>query len=344
MVAARTVFVALALWASSTAMAGLGDPADELLADLAAYSPVPTADGFVAADDFEFRFLTEDGVAVAVSGEGRLSDANVRFIGALLAVASGYGSDIAAPIADFFRTRAADLSGAGPVPIQVVDYDLTATVTGESPGQLEFLFEPRRVSPSLFPSSAHSLGSDDAPYVVRVFSDFQCPFCASFASDVMPLLRESLLTRDDVRFELHHFPLRGIHPNANVAAEASECVAAEGGEDAFWEFHDALYEQRERWASVPDPVETFVAIAAEASLPSENLGTCLRSGEFSALVEDAYRSAAEGLLLTGTPTVFLNGLKVGDYGQLENYLRLMRLSDALGAAESEGAMQENSAP
>src|SRR5690606_33245056 len=154
---------------------------------------------------------------------------------------------------------------------------------------------------------------------IRVFSDFQCPFCANFAANAMPIVESDLLVRGDVRFELHHFPLRGIHPNANVAAEASECVAAEAGEAAFWTYHDALFAQRERWAALTDPVETFVTMAQELSLPSENLGTCLRSGDYTDVVESAYRAAAEGLLLTGTPTVFLNGLKVGDYGQLENY-------------------------
>lgn len=328
----RFVLATLSLLAFSLALAGLGDPEEALLAELEAYSPVPTEQGYTAADGFAFDFVSEDGVAVAVTGNGRLSDANVRFVGALLAVASGYGGDIAAPIADFFRTRADDLVGAGPVPIQVVDYDLTATVTGAAPSELELVFEPRRVSETLFPPAAHALGPADAPYVIRVFSDFQCPFCAGFVNNAMPLIESELLTRDDVRFELHHFPLRSIHPNANVAAEAAECVAAEGGEDAFWAFHDELFAQSQRWADQADPVETFLAIAQELDLPSESLSTCLRSGEFSDEVEAAYRAATEGLLLTGTPTVFLNGLKVGDYVDLETYLRLMRLSDALASA------------
>jgi len=328
----KLALTTLTIWALSIAAAGLGDPADTLLDELAAYDPVASDTGYTAADDFAFWFTSVDGVATAVAGEGRLSDANVRFLGALLAVASSYGSDIAAPISDFFRTRAEDLNGAGTVPIQVVDYDLMATVSGAAPGQLEFSFAPRRVSAALFPVATHAIGAADAPYVIRVFSDFQCPFCANFAANIMPLVAGELLSRDDVRFELHHFPLRGIHPNANVAAEASECVAAEAGEAGFWSFHDALFAQQDRWANLPDPVATFAAIAEELSLPHENLATCLRSGEFSELVEGAYRAASEGLLLTGTPTVFLNGLKVGDYGAVENYLRLMRLSDALASA------------
>ena len=41
--------------------------------------------------------------------------------------------------------------------------------------------------------------------------------------------------------------------------------------------------------------------------------------------------------LTGTPTVFVDGLKVGNYLDLASYERLMRLSDAMAAAEGSGA-------
>ena len=330
MIPLRTAFTTLLLVVASSAFAALGDPPADIVSALASYQPQAVEDGYRAANDFTFAVHSVDGVATSVSGEAALTDANVRFLGALLGAASGYGADIAGPIADFFRTRAADLIGAGEVPIQVLEFDLVATVIGPTPGVLSFRFEPQTIDEALFPATGHYLGSPDAPYVVRVFSDFQCPFCAGFVADVMPLLEEELLDRPDVRFELHHFPLRSIHPNASVAAEAAECVADENGGAAFWSFHDVLFEQQARWASLVDPVDMFVTLAGEQGLATEALGMCLRSGTFSALVDDAYRAASQGLLLTGTPTVFLNGLKVGDYSELETYLRLMRLSDALG--------------
>lgn len=330
--ALRTAFIAVALAGCPAALAALGDPASSLLAALASYEPAPSADGYLVANDFAFAFRSVDGVTTAVTGEGTLTDANVRFLGALLGVASGYGSDIAGPVADFFRTRASDLTGVGEVPIQVLEFDLRATVVGPAPGVLSFVFEPQVVDEALFPAGTHYRGAPDAAYVVRIFSDFQCPFCAGFVTGVMTELEDELLPRGDVRIELHHFPLRSIHPNANVAAEASECVADENGEDAFWAFHDALFAQQARWAALGDPVDTFVALADELGLDTTELGMCLRGGAFGALVDRAYRAASQGLLLTGTPTVFLNGLKVGDYSELETYLRLMRLSDALRAA------------
>ncbi|HLU81768.1 MAG TPA: thioredoxin domain-containing protein [Trueperaceae bacterium] len=329
--ALRTAFAALALLATSHAVAGLGDPAADIVAAVASFEPQQSGDGYVAANDFRFVIETRGGVATSVTGTGILTDANVRFLGALLGAASGYGPDIAGPIADFFRTRTADLIGAGELPIQVLEFDLTATVAGPAPGVLSFVFEPQVVDESLFPETSHFIGSATAEYVIRVFSDFQCPFCANYVAAVMPLLEETVLQRDDVRFELHHFPLRSIHPNANVAAEAAECVAQENGPSSFWTYHDALFAQQARWSGLIDPVDTLVALAADLGLATADMGTCLRTGRFGDVVESAYVAASQGLLLTGTPTVFLNGLKVGDYSEVDTYLRLMRLSDALNS-------------
>jgi len=183
--------------------------------------------------------------------------------------------------------------------------------------------------------------------VIREFTDLQCPFCASFALNGMPIV-EALVAEGGVRFEVHHFPLKSIHPNATVAAEASECVAAEAaakegeqaGEEAFWTFTSALFVEQARWASLPDPLPTFTAIATENDLSTESLTMCIRTGRFNPAIEEAYLRAAQDIGLTGTPTVFVDGLKVGDYLDRDEYERLMRLSTALAAVPAEAGPAE----
>src|SRR5690606_35084996 len=105
------------------AWAQIGDPPAEIVDLLADYAPTATDDdAFLAASDFTFRIHESQGVAIGVSGEGALNDANMRFLGALVGVASGYGAGIAGPVSDFFRSRAADLNGQGEVPIEVMEY------------------------------------------------------------------------------------------------------------------------------------------------------------------------------------------------------------------------------
>ncbi len=343
----RAVLLALLLLpllAPSVARAQIGGEPESVVARLADYAPqaAEAEHSYVAASDFTFTVHHVDGVTTAVSGEGPLNDANMRFLGALVGAASGYGEGIAGPVADFFRSRSTDLAGMGEVPIEVVEYLMYVTVEpaveeGET-ATATIRFEPDVIDEELFGPPAHVLGPPDADYVVREFTDLQCPFCAMFLEQGMPVVRE-LLERGDVRFELFHFPLRSIHPNATAAAEATECVAgeaaardgAEAGEEAFWKFHDALFANQERWAGLGDPVNMFVTIATEAGVPAEGLGLCVRSGRYNDLVEASYQNAVQDLRLTGTPSVFVGGLKVGDYASMDEYLRLIRLYDALSA-------------
>ena len=44
-----------------------------------------------------------------------------------------------------------------------------------------------------------------------------------------------------MRFAYRHFPLEGVHPHAELAAEAAECAGEQG---KFWEMHDLLFENQ----------------------------------------------------------------------------------------------------
>ena len=85
-----------------------------------------------------------------------------------------------------------------------------------------------------------SLGATDAPVVVHVWSDFECPYCA----DVHPALTELLrVYAGKVRLVWHDYPLP-FHAHAQLAANAGREAFAQGGADAFWNFHDAIYGAR----------------------------------------------------------------------------------------------------
>src|SRR5260370_12257758 len=78
-------------------------------------------------------------------------------------------------------------------------------------------------------------GDPKARVVIVEFSDFQCPYCQSVQPTLKPLLaryegRVSLAYRD--------LPVRDIHPQAELAAEASRCAGEQG---KFWEYHDLLF-------------------------------------------------------------------------------------------------------
>lgn len=109
---------------------------------------------------------------------------------------------------------------------------------------------------------------------------------------------------DEVQVVYRHFPLTNIHDNAMIAAEASEAAGAQG---AFWEFHDAIYDNQGEFANMSEDeaLEFFVNLAAEMDLDAEQMRADLENGTYEAYVESV-RQEAVALGLPGTPALIVN--------------------------------------
>ena len=60
-------------------------------------------------------------------------------------------------------------------------------------------------------------GNQDAPITIVEFSDFQCPFCARFQIQTLPLIIEQYVETGKVKFVYRDFPIQNSHPKANAA-------------------------------------------------------------------------------------------------------------------------------
>ena len=169
--------------------------------------------------------------------------------------------------------------------------------------------------PSILRANEHSKGSETATNVLIEYSDFQCPACASYQG-VLKTIADEL--SDKVKIVYRHFPLESIHPNAKIAAQASEAAALQ---NKFWEMHDKLFDNQSAWSGEKNPEEKFFQYATELGLDLEKFKNDLQSDSVKNKVnEDAL--LAETLGLNSTPTFFLNGkiIKISSYNQIKNAL------------------------
>ena len=90
------------------------------------------------------------------------------------------------------------------------------------------------------PEHAPVRGAPHGAVTVQVLSDFECPFCAR-ARPVIEQLLDAYPSQ--VRVVFRHYPL-DIHRHAELAAEAAIEVHAQGGSDAFWAYHDLLFDNQ----------------------------------------------------------------------------------------------------
>jgi len=150
--------------------------------------------------------------------------------------------------------------------------------------------------------SARSKGSPTAPVTVYEISDFQCPYCAEFALQTMPVLEREYVATGRVRLIFVNWPLP-MHRNAEPAAELAMCGARQG---KFWQLHDLLYRNQERWAGLVEPGSYFLQLGDSAGANRDSLVACLRAGA----VRNIVRSDAEGAVRSGahsTPTFYIEG-------------------------------------
>jgi hypothetical protein len=105
-------------------------------------------------------------------------------------------------------------------------------------------YEGQEVKLISIDSSDASEGAKNAKIQLVVYSDFECPYCSSFA---METRKWSQKYRDNLNIVFKHFPLSkicnesledDIHPSACRAAIAAQAAHYQG---KFWEFHDALF-------------------------------------------------------------------------------------------------------
>jgi predicted DsbA family dithiol-disulfide isomerase len=154
-------------------------------------------------------------------------------------------------------------------------------------------FEPLRFDVNA--AGRPSLGPVSAPVVLVVFSDFQCPYCKSFSVTLKEVLKQY---GDKVRLVFRQFPLTSIHSDAQRAANASLCAAAQ---NRFWEMHDLLFQSQNNLKE-----QDLRSGAEKLGLDTAAFNACLASTSYGALIrEDLRAGAAAGA--DGTPTLFING-------------------------------------
>jgi protein-disulfide isomerase len=156
----------------------------------------------------------------------------------------------------------------------------------------------------LVSQTRHFTGNPDAPVTLIEFGDFQWPYCGRFAADAGRQINETYVQTGKVRLAFIHFAFLG--QESQWAAEASECAAEQ---NAFWEYHDFLYEHQNgenRGAFSQDNLKKF---AGQLGLDEEAFGQCLDSGKYTDIVKQEIQMAQQ-LGVQSTPTFVINGTPV----------------------------------
>ncbi|HYG99200.1 MAG TPA: thioredoxin domain-containing protein [Terriglobales bacterium] len=183
-------------------------------------------------------------------------------------------------------------------------------------------------------------GPANAAVTIVEFSDLECPSCKAAQATIDRLLAEE----PDVRFIFQNFPLRA-HPWAFLGAAYVDCIGRQNT-PAVWKFIEAVYANQEQITamlpqsatSIEDAMkQAFPAIskklqelAASAGANPQKVSACAAEPATAERIRKSIE-LGEGLDVTGTPTLFVNGRRIQNVNGLP-YEVLKSMVDAAKTA------------
>jgi protein-disulfide isomerase len=160
-------------------------------------------------------------------------------------------------------------------------------------GELVVLLSPPKVEVTVDP--ARLRGDPNAPITIVEFSDFSCPYCRKAESTMNELLAKY---PGKLRVGYRDFPLKQLHPQAQLAAEASRCAGEQG---KYWEYHDLLFASPNKQSR-----EVLIEDARTLKLDDKKFDACLSSGRYKLQIDQDIQLGSRGGVVA-TPGFFING-------------------------------------
>lgn len=181
----------------------------------------------------------------------------------------------------------------------------------------------------------NTLGSPTSTVVIEEFADYQCPTCAAMHTKMKEI---NGLYGNRIKFIYRSFPLTQIHKNAYEAATAAEAAGMQG---KYWAMQDQLYTNQQAWSNSAEARKVFEGYATKIGLDLAKFQNDVAGLPAKTRVDNDL-ARARALSLSGTPTLFLNGVKLIPEQTEVNALR--QLIDAeLQKASNQTAAPSNQA-
>jgi protein-disulfide isomerase len=150
-----------------------------------------------------------------------------------------------------------------------------------------------------------SRGPKDSPVTIVEFGDLQCPACKA----AQPTIEDLVTAEPNARFVFQNFPLE-MHNWAAKGAAYADCVGR-ASNDAFWKFVSTTY-SRQSQITADNADEKLTEAANDSGVKGADIAACAAKPETKGHV-DASIALGKSVDVTGTPTLYINGRKVGNF-------------------------------
>jgi len=147
-------------------------------------------------------------------------------------------------------------------------------------------------------------GPEKSTVTIVEFSDLQCPHC----KDAQPVIEKLLVDEPNARFVFQNYPLP-MHNWAAKAAYYADCVGRSSNE-AFWKFVQGTFDQQTNLTE-SNADDKLTAIADASGVKGADMAVCAAKPDTKSRVDKSI-ALGTSVGVTGTPTVYVNGRRIGN--------------------------------
>lgn len=158
-------------------------------------------------------------------------------------------------------------------------------------------------------SNSPVLGDKNAALTLVEFSDYECPFCKKSFDELLPELKRNYISTGKLRLVYKNLPL-SFHQNAAKEAEAALCARDQGGDTAYFKYHDAIF-TKTTGGGTGIALDQLPVLAKGIGVNVTKFQKCLDDNKFKAQV-DKDLAEAQKVGANGTPTWFLGKTSSND--------------------------------
>src|SRR4051812_8091491 len=161
--------------------------------------------------------------------------------------------------------------------------------------------ESKPAPPSFLSINVHGepfRGDAKARVAILEYSDFDCGFCAEFATNIFPRLDANYIKTGKVKFFFRDMPSPD-HAFALFKAKVARCADEQG---KFWQMHDYLFAHQQPMGTSDTP-----KLADAIGIDGGKLSACLAADKYASIAQRSLASA-EKYHIDGTPAFIIGTL------------------------------------
>lgn len=152
-------------------------------------------------------------------------------------------------------------------------------------------------------------GDPNAPVRLDLYEDFQCSACKTFTEYIETQVMNELVASGQVYYVFHNYPFMDNWSDLKESDQAAHAAMCAAEQNRFWDYHDIIFANYggENEGGLTDA--RLISFADALNLDMGDFRACYQERRYAAEI-DKDISLGESLEVSGTPTVFINGVVV----------------------------------